>query len=131
VAGEGRLSALGKAGLPRTVAPHHEGDTGLGVQRQTCLAADAAKAADADGVEKHPAVRVRATGGVRCGARRPVPAERLTEHLLGRLGEGGRFEAAGQPGERRGSAAVVESLPVELRGLVVIVVFRDLGDNMG
>jgi hypothetical protein len=36
-----------------------------------------------------------------------------------------------QPGERRGSAAVVESLPVELRGLVVIVVFRDLGDNMG
>jgi hypothetical protein len=60
-----------------------------------------------------------------------VPAERLTEHLLGRLGEGGRFEAAGQPGERRGSAAVVESLPVELRGLVVIVVFRDLGDNMG
>ncbi len=128
--GERRLDALGEAGLPRAVTPHHEGYTGLRAQRQTRLPANTAKAADADGVQEDPVVRVRADGRVGAG---PRAVQRLADQLPGRLGEGGRLETLGQPGEGRGASGAGASalgagdspgLLALLRGLVVLGVFR-------
>ena len=119
---ERRLDALGEAGLPRAVAPHDEGDARLRGQRQTCLAADAAKAADADGVEEHPLVRVRIGGGA--GGLRRGGAQCLAQECPGRLGKRRAFEAGGQPGERRGGASAMIDLMVRCVRLALFGVFR-------